>query len=129
VVVDCTDNFAARYAINAACLRQRKRWVSAAAIRFAAQVSVFQPAEPESPCYACLYPNAEESAETCTQTGVAAPLLGIVGSIQALEVIKLITGAGESLQGRLLILDGLRMQWQTVRFRKDPRCLACGSTT
>jgi molybdopterin-synthase adenylyltransferase len=127
VVVDCTDNFTARYAINNACVQTKTALVSAAAIRFEAQISVFCPAEAESPCYACLYPGGDELAETCTQAGVVAPLLGIIGSMQALETIKLITGAGVTLLGRLLVFDALTLEWQSLRLRKDPHCQVCGS--
>ncbi len=125
VVLDCSDNFATRYAINTACAQQRKPLVSGAAIRFEAQVSVFRPGTADSPCYACLYPGGDEVAETCSQSGVIAPLLGIIGSMQALETIKLLTGAGVTLQGRLLLFDGLRMEWQVLRIRRDPECTVC----
>lgn len=126
VVVDATDNFETRYAINHACVAHGKPLVSGAAIRFEGQVSVFQPGVGDSPCYRCLYSNDSGLAETCTQTGVVAPLLGIIGSVQAMETLKLLLGIGESLTGRLLLLDALAMEWQTMRFKRNPRCPECG---
>jgi adenylyltransferase/sulfurtransferase len=127
VVVDGTDNFPTRYAINAACCRQRRPLVSGAAIRFEGQISVYYPGAPDSPCYRCLYSDESGLNETCTQTGVVAPLLGIIGSVQALETLKVLIGIGEPLKGRLLILDALRMEWHTMRFQRDPACPVCGS--
>ncbi len=126
VVVDATDNFTTRYAINRACLRHARPLVSGAAIRFEGQVSVFRPGVGDSPCYRCLYSNDQGLAETCVQTGVAAPLLGIIGSVQAMETLKVVLGIGEPLTGRLLLLDALAMEWQTMRFRRHPACLECG---
>ena len=125
-VVDCTDNFPTRFGLNAACYRQQKPLVSGAAIRFEGQISVYFPGQGESPCYRCLYDDGPGMAETCTQTGVVAPLLGIVGSVQALETLKVLAHIGEPLQGRLLLLDGLRMEWNSMRFRRDPHCPVCG---
>jgi molybdopterin-synthase adenylyltransferase len=127
VVIDACDNYETRFAINAACVRQRIPLVSGAAIRFEGQVSVFDSRDNESPCYNCLYPRAGEDEETCSESGVLAPVVGIIGSIQALEAIKLICGAGETLRGRLLILDALTMQWRTMKLRRDPACPVCGS--
>ena len=127
VVLDCSDNFATRHALNRACLAQKKPLVSGAAIRFDAQVSVFDLRKPDAPCYACLYPEDGEIEEVqCSQMGVFAPLTGAVGALQAMEAIKLLTGAGETLAGRLLLLDAKRSDWRTVRVRKDPACRACG---
>lgn len=126
VVVDATDNFASRFAINAACVRAGKPLVSGAAIRFEGQVAVFGNGA-ESPCYRCLYDDADGAAETCTQTGVLAPLLGVIGSIQAMETVKILAGLGAGLDGRLLLLDGLRMEWTSVRLRRDPQCPVCSS--
>lgn len=126
VVVDGTDNFPTRYALNAACLRQRRPLVSGAAIRFEGQISVYYPGAADSPCYRCLYSDESGVNETCTQTGVVAPLLGIVGSVQALETLKVLMGVGETLKGRLLLLDALRMEWHTMRFQRDPACPVCG---
>ncbi len=125
VVVDGTDNFASRFAINAACYAAGKPLVSGAAIRFEGQVSVYYPGQGNSPCYRCLYDDGGSANETCTQTGVIAPLLGIIGSVQALEALKVLMQVGEVLQGRLLLLDALRMEWQTMRFQRDPACPVC----
>lgn len=126
LVVDCCDNFQTRFAINAACREAGKPLVSAAAIRFEAQVSVFIPSDPECPCYRCLYTDEAAVAETCTANGVIAPLLGIVGSLQALEAMKIIMGIGNTLKGRLLLFDALRMEWHTARLPRDPDCPVCG---
>ena len=128
VVIDCTDNFDSRYAINRACFRHRKHLVSGAAIRFEGQVSVFGPGIADEPCYQCLYSASHAAAETCEQTGVAAPLLGIIGSVQAMEALKLIVGTGSALTGRLLLLDALAMEWQNMRFKRDPKCPVCSSS-
>ncbi len=127
LVVDGTDNFPTRFGINAACLRQRKPLVSGAAIRFEGQVSVYFPGQGESPCYRCLYDDGGGNNETCAQTGVVAPLLGIIGSVQALETLKVLMGIGTPLQGRLLLLDGLQMEWHTMRFKRDPQCPVCSA--
>ncbi|MFO1350062.1 MAG: molybdopterin-synthase adenylyltransferase MoeB [Gammaproteobacteria bacterium] len=125
VVIDASDNLATRLAINGACVRAYKPLVIGAAIRFEGQVLVYRPDQPDSPCYRCLYRSDENVAETCSQAGVMAPMLGIVGSIQALEAIKLVTGAGVTLSGRLLVLDGLRMEWRVLTVKKNSRCPAC----
>lgn len=127
VVIDCTDNFPTRFGLNAACYRRRKPLVSGAAIRFEGQITVFHPGVGESPCYRCLYDDGEGVAETCTQTGVVAPLLGVIGSLQAIEAMKVLMNIGETLQGRLLLLDALSMEWRRLRFRRDPRCPVCGT--
>lgn len=127
LVVDGTDNFPTRFGINAACLRERKPLVSGAAIRFEGQVSVYFPGQGESPCYRCLYDDGAGTNETCAQTGVIAPLLGIIGSIQALEALKVLMGIGTPLKGRLLLLDGLHMEWNTMRFKRDPQCPVCAT--
>lgn len=124
VIVDCTDNFTSRFAINAACVRARKPLVYGAAIRFEGQVAVFHPAA-GGPCYRCLYNDEAAVAESCSQNGVAAPLLGIIGSVQATEALKLIVGINTGLQGKLLLLDGLRMEWSSVALRRDPHCPVC----
>lgn len=129
VVLDCSDNFATRHAINRACVAHRKPLVSGAAIRFDGQVSVYQLARDDAPCYHCLFPEGEDVEETrCAVTGVFAPLTGIVGAMQAAEALKCITGIGETLSGRLLLLDALQMEWRTVKFRRDPDCAVCGPT-
>lgn len=126
IVLDCCDNFATRHAVNRACVRYGRPLVSGAAIRFSGQVSVYDLRDPASPCYHCLFPEADGAQELrCATTGVLGPLVGIIGSMQAAEAIKLIAGIGEPATGRLLCLDALSMQWQTVRFRRDPSCAAC----
>ncbi len=130
IVLDCTDNFATRHAINRACVRHRKPLVSGAAIRFDGQVSVYDLARDDAPCYHCLFPEAEDVEEVrCAVMGVFAPLTGIVGTMQAAEALKLIAGIGESLNGRLLLLDAMNMAWRTVKFRRDPDCAVCGART
>ena len=129
VVVDATDNFETRFAINAACVTAKKPLVSGAAIRMEGQVSVFCGERPDTPCYHCLYKDNGELEQTCSENGVLAPLVGIIGSIQAMEVIKLITGVGESLDGRLLVFDGKHMEWRIMKLRKDPVCPVCGPDT
>lgn len=127
LVLDCCDNFATRHAVNRACVAHRKPLVSGAAIRFAGQISVFDMRLDDAPCYHCLFPEADDVEELrCATTGVLAPLVGIIGSMQAAEAIKLLAGIGQGLVGRLLCLDALSMQWNTVRFKRDPACLVCG---
>jgi adenylyltransferase/sulfurtransferase len=127
VILDCTDNFATRHAINRACVAQRKPLVSGAAIRFDGQVSVYDMRRTDSPCYHCLFPEGEDAEEIrCAVMGVFAPLTGIVGTMQAAEALKLAAGIGETLTGRLLLIDALTMQWRTVRFQKDAGCPVCG---
>ncbi len=124
IVVDASDNFDTRYAVNRACLRAGKPLVAGAAVRFEGQVMVLRPGL--GPCYACLYPDIADLPERCTDTGVAAPVVGIIGSVQAMEVVKLLTGAGQTLEGRLSRLDALRMAWQDARIARDPGCAVCG---
>jgi adenylyltransferase/sulfurtransferase len=128
VVLDASDNFATRHAVNRACVRQRKPLVSGAGVRFDGQVAVFDPRGDASPCYACLFPETAESEETrCAVMGVFAPLTGIIGSVQAAEALKLLAGAGETLAGRLLLLDALTMEWRSVRLARDPGCAVCAA--
>lgn len=128
VVLDCCDNFATRHAINAACVKHRKPLVSGAAIRFDGQISVYDPRSESSPCYACVFPPDATFEETrCATMGVFAPLVGIIGSMQAAEALKLLSGAGTSLAGRLMMLDGLAMEWNEVRLPRNPSCTVCGS--
>ena len=130
VVLDCCDNFATRHAVNRACVRHRLPLVSGAAVRFDGQVSVFDLREDSSPCYHCLFPeNAELEEVRCAVMGVFAPVTGIIGTIQAAEALKLLAGAGETLNGRLLILDALAMQWRTIRLARDPACEVCAKVT
>ena len=128
VVVDGSDNFATRFALNAACVRQRRPLVSGAAIRMEGQVTVFDSRQPEGACYRCLFREGEAVEETCSEAGVIAPLLGVIGSVQALETLKLLLGIGKSLCGRLLLLDGLAMDWREIRIPKDPECPICAAS-
>ena len=127
IVLDCSDNFTTRFSINAACVKLKKPLVSGAAIRFEGQVSVFNSGENNSPCYNCLYQQEGEELQTCSTNGVIAPITGIIGSIQALEAMKLIIGIGESLIGRLLVIDGLTMEFNTLKLRQNPHCPTCGN--
>ena len=129
VVLDCCDNFGTRHAVNRACVSLMKPLVSGAAIRFDGQVAVFDPRDPASPCYHCLFGEGEDLDETrCAVMGVFAPVVGIVGATQAAEALKLVAGAGESLAGRLLLLDAYAMHWREVRIPRDPQCPVCGPT-
>lgn len=130
LVLDCTDNFSTRHAINRAAVRHRVPIVSGAGIRFSGQISVYDLRDDQAPCYHCLFPEADDVQELrCATTGVLGPLVGMVGCIQAAEALKVLGGFGEPLIGRLLSVDALTMQWHTVRFRKDPNCLVCGQTS
>jgi molybdopterin/thiamine biosynthesis adenylyltransferase len=126
IVLDCSDNFATRHAINRACVAHRKPLVSGAGVRFDGQVAVFDLREMQSPCYHCLFPEHGDNEDMrCAVMGVFAPLVGIIGATQAAEALKLIAGIGESLNGRLLLLDSLAMEWRTVRLERDPACAVC----
>jgi molybdopterin-synthase adenylyltransferase len=126
VVLDCSDNFATRHAANRACVRHRKPLVSGAGVRFDGQVSVFDLRRDASPCYNCLFPeDAPAEEERCAVLGVFAPLVGIIGATQAAEALKLVSGAGEALVGRLLLLDALTMEWRSIRLQRDPACAVC----
>jgi adenylyltransferase/sulfurtransferase len=125
VVVDASDNYATRFAVNLACTGQRTPLVSGAAIRFEGQISVFDKRLDTSPCYNCLYPASGDEEETCTDNGILAPVVGIIGSMQAVETIKIICGIGEPLLGRLLILDALTMHWRSMQFKRDAACPVC----
>ncbi len=127
VVLDATDNFETRYAINAACFRAGTPLVSGAAIRWEGQVAVFDPRVPDSPCYQCLYGSGDDNALNCAENGVAAPLVGIIGSCQAMEAMKLIAGVGETLTGWVLYFDGKRMEWRRLKLPKNPDCPTCGA--
>jgi adenylyltransferase/sulfurtransferase len=128
VVLDCSDNFSTRYAINQACVQSQTPLVSGAAARFSGQVSVFDFTRPDFPCYHCLFPDGQPVAEErCAVTGVFAPLTGIVGSLQAAEALKLLAGIGVIPAGRLLLIDALSQTFRTVAFSKDPACPVCGS--
>lgn len=130
VVLDCSDNFATRHAVNRACVRHRKPLVSGAAVRFDGQVSVFDLRDEASPCYHCLFPeNAELEEMRCAVMGIFAPLTGIIGTIQAAEALKVLAQVGETLKGRLMILDALAMQWRAIKLVKDPACPVCSRVT
>ncbi|HCU88598.1 MAG TPA: molybdopterin-synthase adenylyltransferase MoeB [Gammaproteobacteria bacterium] len=126
IIIDCTDNFETRFAINRACFNQVKPLISGAAIRFEGQISVYHPGVNNSPCYQCLYRSDTGADQTCSETGVIAPLLGIIGGVQALEAMKVIMRVGTDLTGRLLLLDAMSMEWQVMRFNPDPNCPVCG---
>ena len=128
VVLDCSDNFATRQAVNAACVAHRVPLVAGAAVRFDAQISVYDPRDPASPCYACIFPPEATTEEVrCAVMGVFAPLVGIIGSMQAAEALKLLAGVGPSLAGRLLMLDARSMQWDEMRVRRNAGCPVCGT--
>jgi molybdopterin/thiamine biosynthesis adenylyltransferase len=127
VVLDCTDNFATRHAVNRACVRHRVPLVSGAAIRFDGQLSVYDPRDAASPCYACVFPDTEGLEETrCATMGVFAPLVGIIGTMQAAEALKLLSGMGSKMVGRLLMLDGRELAFHDVRLARTPGCPVCG---
>ena len=129
VVLDCSDNFATRHAVNRACVAAGRPLVSGAAIRFDGQIAVFDPRIPGTPCYHCLFGEGEAIEETrCATMGVFAPLTGIVGATQAAEALKLLAQIGTSLAGRLLLFDALAMEWREVRIPRDPSCPVCGGT-
>lgn len=126
VVLDCSDNFATRHAINRACVKHRTPLVSGSAVRFDGQISVFDLRDDNNPCYHCLFPEGEDVEEArCAVTGVFSPLTGIIGATQAAEALKLLAGCGDGLVGRLTLLDACRMKWREIRYQKDPRCAVC----
>ncbi|MHC8946681.1 HesA/MoeB/ThiF family protein [Advenella incenata] len=128
MIVDCTDNFRTRQAINEVCVAQSKPFVSGAAIRFAGQVTVFDTRHADSPCYACAFPPSDNlPTDNCATMGVFAPLVGIIGSVEAAETIKTLLDAGENLRGRLMMLDALTMQWQTLLLERNPACPVCAA--
>jgi molybdopterin/thiamine biosynthesis adenylyltransferase len=128
VVLDCCDNFDTRQAINAACMRHGKPLVSGAAVRFDAQLAVFDPRDPDSPCYACVFPPDSAPEEVrCATMGVLAPLVGAIGSLQAVEALKLLSGAGSSVAGRLLMLDARHLEWTSLRVPRAPHCPVCAA--
>jgi len=126
VVLDCSDNFATRFTVNTACVGQRTPLVSGAAIRMEGQLAVFDSRKENSPCYNCLYKEGENEEQTCAETGVLSPLVGIIGSMQALEAIKVILSLGNDLCGRLVIFDALQHEWRTLTLPRDPACPTCG---
>ncbi len=126
VVIDCSDNFATRYALNRICFELRKPLVSGAAVRFEGQITVYDFRNKETPCYHCLFPDAGEDQDMrCASNGVFSPLVGMIGTTQAAEALKLLMGIGDSLQGRLLLLDALAMEWREIKLKKDPNCSVC----
>jgi len=128
VVLDCTDNFATRHALNRACVAAKKPLVAGAAIRFDAQLMVFDLSKPSSPCYSCVFPEDAEVEEVqCSTMGVFAPLTGAIGAMQAMEAIKLVAGVGTSLNGKLQVYDALNAEWRTVKVAKDPACNVCSA--
>lgn len=127
VVIDCSDNFATRYLLNQLCFESKKPLVSGAAIRFEGQLSVFDFRHADSPCYHCLYPDVgDDQALRCADNGVFAPLVGMIGTAQAAEAIKVLLNMGKTMEGRLLLLDALSAEWRTMRLKKDPSCAVCG---
>jgi len=128
VVIDCSDNFATRYALNRVCLQLKIPLVSGAAIGFEGQITVFDFRQENSPCYHCLFPDTGSDQEMrCAENGVFAPLVGMIGTTQAAEALKLIMNIGECLQGRLLLLDALAMEWRTIKLNKDSNCTVCSA--
>lgn len=130
VVLDCSDNFSTRHAVNAACVRQKKPLISGAAVRFDGQIAVFDGRDPAAPCYHCLFPeHGDERDMPCSLFGVFSPLVGIVGSWQAAEALKLLAGFGEPLTGRLLLIDLLSSEMRCIRVPRDPACPVCAAPT
>lgn len=127
LVLDCTDNFATRFALNLACLQHKRPLISAAAIRMEGQISVFDARNPGSPCYRCLYETAPEQEMSCAENGIMAPVVGLLGTTQAMEAIKLLADIGEALTGRLLTLDAAVMEWRCFKLPKNPKCPACAT--
>ena len=127
VVLEGSDNFPTRFAVNEACVRHEVPLVSGAAIRFDGQVSVFAGHKSDAPCYRCLYSGGSDTAETCAQTGVLSPVVGMIGTVQAAEAIKVLAEFGRTLEGRLLLLDGLSMEWREINLRKSSNCPVCGA--
>ncbi len=125
-VLDCSDNFGTREAVNAACVNAGKPLISGAAIQLDGQLAVFDPRRADSPCYHCLYGHGNEAELTCSEAGVVGPLVGLVGSLQALEALKLLAGFGEPLVGRLLLIDGLGSRFRELKVKRDPACSVCG---
>jgi adenylyltransferase/sulfurtransferase len=125
LVLDCSDSFTTRFLVNRVCVLESKPLVSGAAIRMEGQVSVFDMRDTEAPCYQCLYPDGDDEQLTCSTSGVMAPLVGIVGSMQAMEAIKVLSGLGQTLKGRLMMLDATSMEWRTLKLKKDPACCVC----
>lgn len=127
LVVDACDNFSTRFAANEVCVRHKVPLVSGAAIRLEGQVAVFDSRQPDSPCYQCLYQGGDDEQMSCSRNGVLAPVVGVIGSMQALEAIKILSGMGKSLCGRLLLFDAMTSTWRELRLPRDPACAVCGA--
>ncbi|OUS30612.1 molybdopterin-synthase adenylyltransferase MoeB ['Osedax' symbiont bacterium Rs2_46_30_T18] len=127
LLVDCSDNFSTRFMLNRCCVAQNTPLVSGAAIRMEGQLLTVDPRVESSPCYQCLYPEAGDDSLSCAESGVLAPVVGVIGSMQALEAIKVLTGVGETLVGRLMIFDAKNMQWQTLKLKADANCPVCST--
>jgi molybdopterin/thiamine biosynthesis adenylyltransferase len=126
VVLDCTDNFETRHAINLACVQHAKPLVSGSALRLDGQVAVYNTQDAQAPCYACVFPASQTFEETrCATLGVLAPLVGVIGSMQAAEALKILSGMGASLQGRLMLFNALHMEWQTIETPRQLDCAVC----
>jgi molybdopterin/thiamine biosynthesis adenylyltransferase len=128
LVVDCSDNFDIRYLINDACLEHKLPWVSGAAVALQGQVICFDPRLEDQPCYRCLYPQVSDEQVNCSTSGILAPVVGIIGTLQALEAVKIITGIGKPILGRLQTFDALESQWRSWGLSKDGACLSCGES-
>ena len=126
LVLDCCDNFATRQAVNRACVAARTPLVSGAAVRFEGQIAVYRPDLPDTPCYACLFDGESANDGACAVFGVFSPLVGIIGTTQAAEALKLLMGIGANASGRLLLYDALANEWQRLAFDKNPACRVCG---
>jgi len=126
-IVDCTDNFATRHLLNRLVVAHAKPLISGAAVRMEGQVSVFDMRDESSPCYHCLYGGRTEEDTSCAENGVLAPVVGVIGSLQAIETLKCVAKIGTNLKGRLLIFDALSMEWRTIRIAKDLDCTVCSS--
>lgn len=124
-VVDCSDNFPTRFAVNAACVQHGVPLITGAAIRFDGQIMVVRPDKPGTPCYRCLYKDGDETVETCAQTGILGPVVGMVGCVQAIETLKVIADIGRDLSGRLVLFDGLAMEWNEIALAQSPDCPVC----
>jgi len=128
VVLDCSDNFPTRFAVSDACVEHKVPLVSGAAIRFDGQLSVYDARDSNAPCYRCLYGDTNSAVDTCAQAGILGPVVGMIGCAQAIEAIKLICGIGSSLAGRLVLFDGLAMEWNEIQLRKNPSCSVCANS-
>ena len=128
IVLETTDNFQSRFLLNRLCVQEKKPLVSGSVIRFEGQLSTFRSDKDDSPCYHCLYKESDELGETCSQNGVLAPVVGIIGSVQATEALKVLTDLGTDLSGRLVMVDALTMEWRELKLKKDPNCNVCGGS-